>query len=292
MSINITYRQAKRLLDFFGGHDTEIVVEQRDAGAFKEEDGSPSQGGLYAYQLLYPERGYAYLGHWADGPDGEPADKVDPCLAKREPGEPMFTLLGRDPFAMSLVQIWAAARQAYPGKATDPQRIAEARGIAVDMGRWFCTHRGGELTIPNVLDHISTEALYNPLLKRANQFLASLSSDHVVNSTESPARADAAPVAHNVVALNSAARMSDVMQVQGSSLRPADIDPVAQQGLEELKAIAKERGYTSEWPAIVARKRAQMAADPVRPADVSARAVDLGGGSPAPCPKPCGCKKG
>jgi hypothetical protein len=35
---------------------------------------------------------------------------LDPCLAKQEPGEPMFILLGRDSAAPEAIEQWCAAR--------------------------------------------------------------------------------------------------------------------------------------------------------------------------------------
>ena len=60
----------------------------------------------------------------------------DPCLTKREPGEPSFTLLGRDPFGASLVWLWATARERYAEKPTNPEKIKDARRISNRMHLW------------------------------------------------------------------------------------------------------------------------------------------------------------
>jgi hypothetical protein len=95
---------------------------------------------------------------------------ADPCLAKRRPGEPMFTLLGRDPVAASLVRLWAAARDAYLLKQTDPDRLANALDIADKMERWS---RGPSDTRPlgngvpaDVLDLLPLDMLERALSKR------------------------------------------------------------------------------------------------------------------------------
>ena len=51
--LQITLRQAEKLLAFFGGHDTEVSVAQA------RPDQPP---GLYAWCTEYPEEGAAYLG--------------------------------------------------------------------------------------------------------------------------------------------------------------------------------------------------------------------------------------
>lgn len=58
---------------------------------------------------------------------------VDPCLAKRRPDEPCFTLLGRDPQAPDLVVRWARDRHAVEG---DSDKVVGAFAIAEDMRRY------------------------------------------------------------------------------------------------------------------------------------------------------------
>jgi hypothetical protein len=55
-SIEITLRQAKELVDCFGGHDAEVSIIQRPAAWGDMPDG------LYAYFSEYPDEGSMYLG--------------------------------------------------------------------------------------------------------------------------------------------------------------------------------------------------------------------------------------
>jgi hypothetical protein len=55
------------------------------------------------------------------------------AYAKAMPDETMFTLLGRDPFAASVVRIWAQARQVA---GDDPAKVAEAYACADAMDEW------------------------------------------------------------------------------------------------------------------------------------------------------------
>lgn len=52
------------------------------------------------------------------------------CLAKAEPDEPLFTLLGRDILAPVVVRLWAGYAEAA---GDDPAKIAEAHRLAQDM---------------------------------------------------------------------------------------------------------------------------------------------------------------
>jgi len=49
------------------------------------------------------------------------------CYERAAPDEPMFVLLGRDPSASLLVNLWAELREVA---AEDPEKIAEARDCA------------------------------------------------------------------------------------------------------------------------------------------------------------------
>lgn len=55
------------------------------------------------------------------------------CYANAEPDEPMFVLLGRDPSAWALVQLWADLRERM---GESPEKIAEARRCAEAMLDW------------------------------------------------------------------------------------------------------------------------------------------------------------
>jgi len=55
------------------------------------------------------------------------------CYANAEPDEPMFVLLGRDPTAAIIVEMWAALREKM---GTEPAKIAEARECAKNLAEW------------------------------------------------------------------------------------------------------------------------------------------------------------
>lgn len=57
---------------------------------------------------------------------------------KAHPDEPMFTLLGRDPMAAEIVQLWAIARRQRIGHLDD--KAMEAMVCANQMREW-CVHR-------------------------------------------------------------------------------------------------------------------------------------------------------
>ncbi len=63
------------------------------------------------------------------------------CYHRAKLGEPKFTLLGRDPCAAVLVNLWAVMRR-IEADPTDEVKIAEAEGIANDMAMWVQFHRG------------------------------------------------------------------------------------------------------------------------------------------------------
>ncbi len=60
------------------------------------------------------------------------------CYHKAEQGEPLFTLLARDPVAPALVDGWAAAAEA---RGENPEKVAEARKCAWAMRAWHKTNR-------------------------------------------------------------------------------------------------------------------------------------------------------
>ena len=57
------------------------------------------------------------------------------CYANAEPDEPMFVLLGRDPLAPILVEMWATLRDANNPRP-NPAKLAEARRCAELMRTW------------------------------------------------------------------------------------------------------------------------------------------------------------
>jgi hypothetical protein len=124
----------------------------------------------------------------------ERGQDADPCLAKRRPGEPMFTLLGRDPVAASLIRLWAAARERLVTKPTPPDRIADARAIAAAAFGW-CTSEGHGPV--DVLDLLPIDVLTAAVSRRG--YDVRLVYKQMGEAQKTPG-----------------------MQLQGSSLKPAD----------------------------------------------------------------------
>lgn len=64
----------------------------------------------------------------------------DDCAQVSLPGEPMFTLLGRDVHAPGLVRAWADEREDLVAQGRAPEsdraKIADARQIAHQMEAW------------------------------------------------------------------------------------------------------------------------------------------------------------
>jgi hypothetical protein len=56
------------------------------------------------------------------------------CYANAEPDEPMFILLGRDPMAPYIVELWAQYRET---NGEDPAKVQEARNCANQMRAWL-----------------------------------------------------------------------------------------------------------------------------------------------------------
>ena len=58
------------------------------------------------------------------------------CYANAHPDEPMFILLGRDPFAPMLLEKWAELREAARGPSA---KAEEARACAQAMRDWLAS---------------------------------------------------------------------------------------------------------------------------------------------------------
>ena len=63
----------------------------------------------------------------------ENAEKREDCYERRMPGEPTFTLLGRDRHAPALVALWATLRE-LDGESREV--VAEARECVLAMMGW------------------------------------------------------------------------------------------------------------------------------------------------------------
>ena len=74
-------------------------------------------------------------------------EPVDPCILKREPGEPMFVLLARDSAAPETLERWAILRtdEIVEGKRPNTEQehahIAEVRAMARAFRKWRKQHR-------------------------------------------------------------------------------------------------------------------------------------------------------
>lgn len=82
------------------------------------------------------------------------------CYSKAAPDEPMFTLLGRDRHAPTLVRIWSLLRAR---DVEDEAKIAEALACADAMEGWNRIH--GRLPLGD------TEAVFERLLLAASEGL-------------------------------------------------------------------------------------------------------------------------
>lgn len=56
------------------------------------------------------------------------------CYANAKPDEPMFVLLGRDPCAPVLVELWSEMRRVL---GEDPSKVAEALACVASMKAWL-----------------------------------------------------------------------------------------------------------------------------------------------------------
>lgn len=93
------------------------------------------------------------------------------CVARAEPDEQMFTLLGRDPIGGSLVRLWAEAREQL---ATDPAKINEANDCAALMDAW-CRSVGREPA--EVLDLIPFPLLAAAIQRRKGVVMLEVRDD-------------------------------------------------------------------------------------------------------------------
>lgn len=73
------------------------------------------------------------------------------CYSKAEPDEPMFTLLGRDPMASMLVNLWCDIAERM-GK--NPEKIEEARKCAMEMALWSEAREAKDYHLNEVVPHM------------------------------------------------------------------------------------------------------------------------------------------
>jgi len=75
------------------------------------------------------------------------------CLNKREPGEPMFIILGRDPDGGTIVRLWGERRT----QAGEPEHGAKAIAIADLMDEWAKEHRPHSAPASDAYPELSPE---------------------------------------------------------------------------------------------------------------------------------------
>lgn len=80
------------------------------------------------------------------------------CHQAAEPDEPLFTLLGRDKHAPTLIWLWATLREL---DGEDPAKVDEARSCAVEMMAWASAHGRpvvglGQATMAGMIELIRT----------------------------------------------------------------------------------------------------------------------------------------
>jgi hypothetical protein len=72
---------------------------------------------------------------------------LDPCLAKRQHGEPFFVLLGRDPAAIRAMNVWCDERRAEIAVGTRPdtdeehEHIVQVRKKVAEFSVWLKVNR-------------------------------------------------------------------------------------------------------------------------------------------------------
>lgn len=78
------------------------------------------------------------------------------CYENAEPDEPMFVLLGRDPIAPFIVDLWAGMREQLRGPGP---KVEEASRCAEAMMQWGEVHGSGS-------DQIDASGVYHSLIRR------------------------------------------------------------------------------------------------------------------------------
>jgi hypothetical protein len=83
----------------------------------------------------------------AEGLRSKVSVPADPCLAKREPDEPMFILLGRDTVAPAILMEWCHQREMEMLRGTredteeERSHIADVRAKVAEFRTWRAEHR-------------------------------------------------------------------------------------------------------------------------------------------------------
>lgn len=96
------------------------------------------------------------------------------CYAKAEPDEPFFTLLGRDIYAPSLVDLWANQAEV---DNTDPAKVQEARDCATAMRQWAGIERPVlSLRLTNLFRELDREIAGAPISPMAARLVEAMRS--------------------------------------------------------------------------------------------------------------------
>lgn len=94
---------------------------------------------------------FTFVSRPATSAASEGEDKANhDCLAKRRPGEPMFILLGRDPDAHTIVQLWADRRLAAGG---DPDHCRMGYDTAERMAAYAKDPANKPASAPDAVDY-------------------------------------------------------------------------------------------------------------------------------------------
>lgn len=80
----------------------------------------------------------------SDPRNDSPVNDICGCLAKRQPGEPIFVLLGRDPEGAMAIRFWADRRgsRSFEDQSFvfESRKVNEAREIADSFDKWRIEH--------------------------------------------------------------------------------------------------------------------------------------------------------
>ncbi|WP_211109547.1 hypothetical protein [Azospirillum tabaci] len=194
----------------------------------------------------------------------------NPCLAKREPLEPIFVLLGRDKHAAPAVRFWAALRDAERAPSA---KTVSARQIAAVMD----AYRADEPTPAADPSYDEWQITGGPYMLKSAAGMRVVGSEHVVLRE---ARYQELLAAHHamgkgLVSTDIGTRLIAVIDAQGKLLNDvaaAALEHLTDKGgeppallrasLEKVLDIARQRFRTDAVQAVVAAERAGVPLPP------------------------------
>lgn len=94
------------------------------------------------------------------------------CYAAAQPDEPLFVLLGRDPLAPALVELWATTREAL---GEDSAAVGDARDVAAAMKQHLYGLRRRHI---DVLDMVPLDRLLEAVRRRGAAQAAQQLEEH------------------------------------------------------------------------------------------------------------------